>query len=45
MGIYHLTYSNRGGMKESGIGRENGVEALNACKWVSLIFELFSLLC
>jgi hypothetical protein len=26
-----LNIYNRGGMKESGIGRENGVEAFNAC--------------
>lgn len=32
---YHCTISRwhvRGGMKESGIGRENGIEALEACE-------------
>jgi len=27
-----LTPPYRGGMKESGIGRENGIEAFEACK-------------
>jgi acyl-CoA reductase-like NAD-dependent aldehyde dehydrogenase len=26
-----------GGMKESGIGRENGIEAFEACKFIKLI--------
>jgi hypothetical protein len=26
----------RGGMKESGIGRENGVEAYESCEWGNL---------
>ena len=28
-------YRSRGGMKESGIGRENGLEAFHACKSTS----------
>lgn len=34
-----FTYSNRGGMKESGIGRENGLEAFESC-WSSVILSL-----
>lgn len=34
----------RGGMKESGIGRENGLEAFEACKWLSTVGELERLL-
>lgn len=30
-------YHSRGGMKESGIGRENGLEAFHACMPVSFL--------
>lgn len=31
---FYASYLIRGGMKESGIGRENGLEAFEACTFV-----------
>lgn len=43
-GLLLLTrfYLRRGGMKESGIGRENGVEAYESCQSIPPLPDLFS---
>lgn len=39
--VYFLELAQRGGMKQSGIGRENGLEAFEACMYIPSLTAFF----